>query len=328
MSRQAFAVAYDGALRPDDHSIDVQTLAPALMAFGRLLREANSGFNGKKAKTKVVVVSDFEHKCFNINFELLVGIYDQVKDFLGIDQTKTAKEVLEWVGLLKTPVISGASVAAGRLSYLQFLKWRKGREITEEQTESTPAGLITVIIKGDGNTVDISPDVLRLAKNPKALRATQEAFLPLGHDGFETMRVSGGDLVATENFEPDEVDDIISSCAKGIEESKEVHDPDVEETPAWLSVYSPVFDESATNWRFRLGRDIIYADISETTIAHDALIRGGSFSEDAYQVSLEITTSYDVNGRPKESTYKIKKVVRFVAARPTKQEDLFDPKSS
>jgi hypothetical protein len=324
MSRQEFSVAYDGSLRADDHSIDVRALAPALMAFGKLLREANVEFNGKKATTKVLVVSDFEHKCFNINFELIVGIVDKFKQLLGLDQTKTAKEVLEWIGLLRGPVTSGASVAAGRISYLQYLKWRKGREVEEQQTDVSPSGLITVIVKGDGNSVQIAPEILSLAKNPKALRATQDAFLPLGNDGFETMRVSGNETVAAETFAPEEVNDIIASCAKGIDESKEVNEPDVEETPAWLSVYSPVYDVSATNWRFRLGRETIYADITETTIAQDALERGGALSDDAYQVVLEITTNYDAQNKPKAPTYKIKKVVRFVPAQPTSQPGLFD----
>lgn len=316
MSRQEFSVAYDGSARLDDHSIDVRTLAPALMAFGKLLREANFEFNGKKATTKVLVVSDFEHKCFNINFELVLGWYEQIKNLLGLDEAKTAKEVLEWVGLVK-PAIAGASVAAGRMTYLQFLKWRKGREVVEEQTDSTPAGFISISIKGDGNKVEISPEILRLAKNPKALKATQDAFLPLGHEGFDTMRVSGGEISPAETFKPNDVEDIIASCAKGIEESREVFDPEVEETPAWLSVYSPVYDENADKWRFRLGRETIYADISETTIAHDAMLRGGSFSDDAYQVVLEVTTPYDANGKPKDPSYKIKKVVRFVPASPS-----------
>jgi hypothetical protein len=52
MSRQEFSVAYLGDHRHDDHSIDVQVLAPALLAFGRLLREANNEFNGKTVRPK------------------------------------------------------------------------------------------------------------------------------------------------------------------------------------------------------------------------------------------------------------------------------------
>jgi hypothetical protein len=48
VSKHEFSIAYDGAALAEagDHSIDVQTLAPALLAFGKLIREANTEFNG------------------------------------------------------------------------------------------------------------------------------------------------------------------------------------------------------------------------------------------------------------------------------------------
>jgi hypothetical protein len=39
VSRHAFQVAYYGA-DPNDHTMDVEALAPALMAFGKLIRES------------------------------------------------------------------------------------------------------------------------------------------------------------------------------------------------------------------------------------------------------------------------------------------------
>lgn len=318
MSRQEFSVAYDGPARTDDHSIDVQTLAPALMAFGRLLRESNVEFNGRKATAKILVVSDFEHKCFNINFELVVGLIEKAKSLLGTESVKTAKEVLEWVGLLGLG-------AGGRISYLRYLQWKKGREVTEEKSDVEQAGIVKVTITGDSNSVHVHRNVLNLSKNPKALRATREAFLPLGNDGFETMRVSGKDEHISDEFTPESVDAIVASCNAGIEETKEEPEPDVDVTSAWLSVYSPVYDLKAESWRFRLGRDVIYADISETKIAEEAMARGGALSDDSYQVTLEITTPYDNQGKPKSSTYKILSVIRFITASPAVQQSLFDP---
>lgn len=53
MSRQFFSVADSGRARTDDHSIDVETLTPALMGIGRLIRLANSEFNGDKSYARV-----------------------------------------------------------------------------------------------------------------------------------------------------------------------------------------------------------------------------------------------------------------------------------
>jgi hypothetical protein len=99
VSRHGFSVAYDGAAS-DEHSIDVENLAPALLAFGKLIREANVEFNGKKATSKVLVVSDFEAKCFHVNFDVILSLYEQIKSLLDSPDVSTAKTILEWLGLL------------------------------------------------------------------------------------------------------------------------------------------------------------------------------------------------------------------------------------
>ena len=298
VSRHEFSIAYDGeALATGgDHSIDVQTLAPALLAFGRLIREANTEFNGRKSTAKVLVASDFEHKCFNINFEVVLSLYEQIKTLLGSEHVKTAKEVLEWLGLLGVTV-----TPAGFFSYLGYLKWKNGRRVVESKalTDTDRTGIVEVKVEGDGNSVQVHNHVYNLSENPRALRATRDAFLPLGQDGFDSVKVrQAGEVV--EEIDWSKVEAIVKSCNVGIDESKEDPEPEVEITPAWLSIYSPVFDSAAPNWRFRLGKDVIYADISQTNIAQDVLARGGVGVEDAYQVKLEITTQSDAHGNKKE----------------------------
>ncbi|WP_363346347.1 hypothetical protein [Methylocystis echinoides] len=126
-----------------------------------------------------------------------------------------------------------------------------------------------------------------------------------------------------DKFEGEEIDEIISSCNTALEELGE-EAPQVEETHAWLSVYSPVFDISADKWRFKLGKDPVYVDISDTEIAKDTLTRGGSFAEDAYYVRLQISTPKDKSGKMGKPTYKIIEVIKFVAARQPSQGSLFD----
>lgn len=292
VSKHEFSIAYDGKMLPATgaHSIDVQSLAPALLAFGKLIREANAEFNGKKSTAKVLVASDFEHKCFNINFEVVLGIYEQLKSLLSAEHTKTAKEVLEWLGLLGIPTGVG-----GTLTYLGFLKWKNGRKVEETTplTDKDSTGVVEVRVEGDGNSVHVHNHVYNLSENPRALQATRDAFLPLGQDGFDNIKVREGGAVLDE-IDWGEVEAIVKSCNVGLEESKKVDEvePEVETTPAWLSVYSPVYDLSAPSWRFKLGKDVIYADISETDIAQQALARGAVGVEDAYYLDLLAATLF------------------------------------
>ncbi len=312
MSRQRFAVSYDSAAPVvADHSIDVQSLAPALLAFGKLIREANAEFNGKKSSSKVLVVSDFERKCFNINFEVIFGFFASIKNLLGREEIKSARDVLEWIGLLRG--------SGKQITLLSYLTWKQGRrEVnTTRITDVNGIGVVEVKVTGDNNTIQVPVQIYNLSRNPRALTATRDAFLPLGEEDFDKLKLTDDDGNSEEINAP-EVEKIVASCNIGIEESKEV-EPEVETTSAWLVVHSPVYDLSEPTWRFKMGKEIITANISETTIAHDALGRGAAMVGDSYQVRLEITTPVDAQGKKKEPSYKILEVLRFVGATPAVQ---------
>lgn len=310
MSRQEFSLAYNGASRKSNHTIDVETLAPALLAFGKLLREANVEFNGKKSSTKVLVASDFEHKCFQINFELIVSIYEQINILLGSEPVQTAKEILDWIGLL-TPAGAGSTVT---LSYLGYLKWKNGRKI-QYITDQDDSGVVTIKIEGENNTVNVNNRVYNLSKNSKALKATRDVFNPIGIDDFDRLELKDKNKVL-DVIDIQESEKILASCNIGLNELDEV-EPEVEVSSAWLNVYSPVYDAEQSKWRFNLGREHIYVDISETSIVEDALERGGALIEDSYQVSLEITTPIGKDGKKGKPVYKALKVLKFIPADPS-----------
>lgn len=153
----------------------------------------------------------------------------------------------------------------------------------------------------------------------------RDTLSPIGQDGFENFEVRDGKTIAAV-IRPEETQAIISSCNSAIEILDDVV-PDIDETTAWLSVYSPVYDQTATNWRFTIGpKHHVYIDISETKIAADALARGGAMADDAYQVRLEIKTAKDKNGKPLKPTYKILEVIKFIPASPARQGSLFEGK--
>ena len=195
-TKQSFAIAYSGKDRPDDHSIDVEALAPALLAFGRLIREANAEFNGNRSKSKVLVSSDFEDRCFHIDFDVIVSYFEQMKALLAtIEPIKTAKEILEWIGLIKDNELTLSS-----LTFLQFLglKGPKKIETTREIADADEKGLVQIKFTGDNNTVIVNRNILKLSQNPKALKATRDAFTPIGQDNFDTVQVLDKERVIEE----------------------------------------------------------------------------------------------------------------------------------
>lgn len=321
-SRQTFQVAYYGD-SPDDHSLDVEALAPALLGFDRLIRESNAILNGDKARVRVLVTSDFEHKCFNINFEVVQQVFEKVKTFFQDERVKTAKDVLQTIGVIRS---------AGIGSLLDYLKWKKGNQVekvekvdkaanpTQDATTS-PQHVTIQIIGGEGNTINIHPDVIKLAESPRVLDAVKKTFSPIEMNEASRVEFRENDHPVM-LIEKSDVREIVlaADTPDAIKESE----TDVPATiVATLHVYSPVFDEKAKRWRFLYNRDKhIYADISKTSIGADAMKRGGSFVNDRYRVRMEVTPPDTDDGDPH---YKIIEVLEFTPA--PQQGNLAFPKS-
>jgi|GEM_PF-1341878 len=306
ISRQGFQVAYYGD-SPDDHSIDVETLAPALLGFGRLIRESNALLNGNSARVKILITSDFEHKCFQINFEVLQTAIQKLKGFLEDDRVKTAKELLQTIGVLRS---------AGAGSLLDYLKWKRNKPAEKIQVQPTPTptipSLITIQIIGDSNTITITPEVLKLAESSRVLEAVKETLTPVEMNGPARVEFRDHDQPVA-SISGDEAREIVREIDETPQELPPMEKKTAPDTVvATLYVYSPVFDEKARRWRFVYKRNRrIYADISETSIAADALKRGGSFVNDRYRVRMEVTPSDTEDGEPH---YKIIAVLEFTPA--------------
>ena len=66
---------YDGPALAN-HSMDVSDLAPALMAFGTMCKEANNVLNHKRASVKVLVKADIQANCVTISLDVIWSFLD------------------------------------------------------------------------------------------------------------------------------------------------------------------------------------------------------------------------------------------------------------
>jgi len=304
-SRRKFQVAYLGE-KADDHAMDVDALAPALLSFSKLLRAANEELNSERATVKVLVASEFEHKCFSINFEL-VQILDKIKDFLKSDDVKNANDLLQKIGII------GGAAGGAIASVFAYLKWRAGRKVeTVGQVTGSPGTLI-LKLEGDNNTVNVGADVFRLAHNKQVLEAVEGTLTPI-KDAKEARAIEFKDHdkpVAI--YKVEEVAAIIASCEgpgdpipiEVIEEAKP------QNVTGTLYSYGPVYDSKAPKWRFLYKNKPIYADIKGTSIAKDAMRRGGSLVNDRYKVKMDVLPPDTEDGTPH---YRITEVLDFTPA--------------
>ena len=302
-ARLSFQIAYVGD-NPDDHTIDANSLGVALVGYSNLIQIANKEINNNRAGVKLLVASDFEHKCFNIHFELIQTIFDGLRSFLDDkDAVANATALLTKIG-----VVGGAGGGA-IASVFAYLKWKKGRAI--EKVENSGANNVIIHVHGDGNTVTVDKDVFQLGEDKQVTSAVAAVLAPVA--SHLTKRIEfRSEGVPTTVLDGTDVDEIEASLwqppmqltSPEPELNSKVH-------TATLYVYSPVFDVKAPMWRFLYRNKPIYADISQTNIAKDAVKRGGSFKNDRYRVKMEVKPPPKPDGTPQ---YKIEEVIEFSPA--------------
>lgn len=174
-------IRYDGPALAE-HDMDVQDLAPALLALAEIAQIANRKFNGDRASLKVLVDADVEQQCFMLDLSMIQSLIDQAHTFLGKDNVTTARQIAEIIGLVGTP----AATLFG------LYKWLFGREIPANQisfTKTEATGITVVNILGGGNTVEVSNEVAALASDPEILKRVKTVLKPLQKPEYRDFTV-------------------------------------------------------------------------------------------------------------------------------------------
>jgi hypothetical protein len=296
MSRADFQLAYDGEAL-GDHAMDVDELAPALLAVGNICREANRILNGERAEVSIRVRADFERRCFDIHFELVQSLYEQVKTLLGDEHVATAKTLLEWIGLV------GPS---GALSLFGFLKLRNGRPIRNYVKFEQPDGktFYNITFVGDHNTVSLPEPVYKLANDPKIAKAQREIVRPLTREGIEVLQFRDGEGHVVDKVTKADIDSFyVREITEDLGVSSQLID-------AILTLRSPVF-VSGEKWQFFYGETRLSAEISDQRFLSKVFIDGERFGVgDKFLVKLRITQRQTPAGQIRND-YEILEVLQI-----------------
>ena len=296
-----------------DNFIDVKDFAPSLIALSHLINRSNNLVNEGGTKISVKANADIKQGCFEILLMFDYGIIEQATTILEHDTTKTIKELLEWLGIL-SPV--------GGVSLFYLLKLFKGKPIHASQVIEEDGDNYNIQTK-EGN-VTINKNVYNIYNNPY-IRDSAQAFLsPLQSKDVDSIEFYDDDKthnrLNSEDYKgfPRYLDDFYYydlPFARGfsysrIRKKREIPELETKITVEDLTVHKPQLDGGAEKWHFRLGKKSINVDISETTIAKDAIVRGGVRVGDRYKVKLE-TKIYGEGRVRKRQRYKILEVLEF-----------------
>lgn len=173
MSKYALTIAYDGSALQDG-SMDVRELAPALLAFGNLLEEANKELNGPTAKMQVLVKSDFKSGSFHVDFEIARTLAAQVGFLWNNITSYSIEQILNHIGLVTT--ISG-------ITLLELFRKIAGRKIKSGTVIEDNS--IKIEFEDNSQSITVEKNVYQLFINLDIQSALQSILKPLEKDGVD-----------------------------------------------------------------------------------------------------------------------------------------------
>ena len=167
-----FTIAYNGPALADG-TMDVRELAPALMALGDLVSEANKIINDESSKIQVRIKADFQVGSFEISIEIIRTVLDQLSGMFSSDHFD-AKAILTVIGLI--PGLSG-------INALEVFRIIKGRKI--ESAERFEDDKVKIYYQDNSQPTIINQPVYNVFVNLNVQDSIQDLLKPLKTEGID-----------------------------------------------------------------------------------------------------------------------------------------------
>ncbi|MGE4273298.1 MAG: hypothetical protein AB7E31_10565 [Desulfitobacterium sp.] len=173
MSKNTLTIAYDGEALQSG-TMDVRELAPALLAFGNLLEEANKELNGNDSKMQVLVKSDFKAGSFHVDFEIIRSLGTQLSLLWNNVSTQSIDAILEHLGLISS--ITG-------ISLLELFRSIRGRRI--KQGTTIEQNNVRIEFEDNSEPIVVHKNVYQLFINLNIQEDIQKVLRPLEKEGID-----------------------------------------------------------------------------------------------------------------------------------------------
>ncbi|MCW0921395.1 hypothetical protein [Pseudomonas sp. RG1] len=293
MSKASFNVLYDGPALANSE-MDVRELAPALLALGSLLEEANSVINDGRAQVAVQVKATFKTGCFGIELEVIQSLLQHAHNLFSNESVASAKELLEWIGLIQD---NAGNAIAGGAGLLWLIKRIRGRRIN--QVVLLDRGRVRVVMDDDALVTE--EKVLALYRQFRVRQALENVLKPLEADGIDTFAVTN--LKQTDRFI--EISKAERPYFKTPEPESETLSED--EFDVNLQIVSISFQEG-NKWRFNDGASVFYADMLDESFISQVAASATSFTKgDILKVRLRRVQA--LSGEQFKTDYTVTKVL-------------------
>ena len=299
MSNAIIQVGYDGdAVRGG--AMDVRELAPALLALGDLLEESHSILNGGHGRLTTHVKSDFKKGSFEINLDLIQNLADQAAFLLEHTKNWSAADIAKLVGL----------TAGTSISLIKFIKWLGNRKI--KSSTIIQSGNIRIETEQEFDSIEVSPEVIRLARNKNVRLHLRAMIAPLKRIGFDLF------------YAKEEGKEIETIEKKQVDSFELPEQPDQELTNQTRQVAVKVigvFFEEGLKWKLADGENRFNAVVSDKQF-QKRIDHGEAFSKTDILV-IELNTKQIQTADGIRNEHEVLKVIRHIRSEEQSELSLF-----
>jgi len=250
VSNASFQVIYDGPALVGS-TIDVRDLAPALLALGEVIEQANATLNDGQTKVALHVRASFKSGSFGIDFSIVQGLLDQALNLFKHTPVASAQELAGYLGFVGS---TGYGIYRGVIGLIRWLRGRQIREVVLLEN-----GRVRVVV--DDDALETERAAIELLRNFRLRIALEKAIAePLEKDGIESVAITDDPTRGFILIEKRERFYFIAPTA-------DVEELDDRVEHANLQIVSVSFRDD-NKWRFSDGSSVFYAAILDDAFSN------------------------------------------------------------
>ncbi len=286
--------------------MDVNELAPSLLALGDLVRASNTHLNGDRAEVSVRVRSDFKKGSFEVALLLDHNLLEQAKQLLLPGGATVGGAALVAFLFGKEAAKKGAiGVVESVLDLWKKVHGEKPKETIEDSAKG-----ITIFVLGDGSQVNVNPVTATLYGSSEVRKAMAGIVGPVSTDGINLLEIKRGEKTINQVRKTD------LPAVPGTTEGTTTRDAGKIQSStreAVLRVSRANFEKG--KWGFSDGAASFSADITDEVFRRGLDAREiGFYKGDTLRVVLTVTQNISKEGQPLGTNYEIEKVLAHTHA--------------
>ena len=243
---QKVRIAYVGEAL-NNGAMEVNDLAPALLAFGNLIKRTNIVIGNERAVRVLLKADDIRRGSFDITLLLDYNLLEEAKLFMGLAEDTGLKDLMDVLGM-------GITAKESIFWLIKLIGFKKIRK-AEKQADHVK------IILEDNRVITVTQNVYNVFMDFEARTLIEKVVTPVKKEGIQGFEIRNPDDY-NDSKPTVSVDKGSVACFAAPALETKVEPDIVYEQDMMLRIVSIVFDEKQ-KWRFSDGEAVFWAKIED-----------------------------------------------------------------